>query len=610
MNAALRRGAAPFVMMQSPVVPLSVASTSSSRVFDGQQCACRPWYGRRRHVARPGMSGFVQLMRRADVPKRWHYRATGSGESTTEDSLGRNLKQTMADLDSILGIEEEEEEEEEAKEAEVVHPAMDSSIKDAVLEQAEKIAEDTSRGEESKRKIYEELLKVVESATRMADDAEGEKDIREKIESLIQTINPEGVVTKGDIRTMKEQVFGATTFWVTEIIPSDNPEKGVIVRGNMRGDKGQLFSDILRKLKDVFGDKYEAFLVEDMMVENPGDDQTPRVAIQIMPAAQALPQETASWQLIVTIILLILTFGSSVQLGLVANIGKLPKETIDWLAQPENFNAEVLPPGLSDFSLLPFLLSSLPITATVMTLQFVHEAGHRAVAYIRKLKLGPAFFIPNSQLGTFGTITQLKSLAKNRTELWDFAFGGPALGGLASLVVLVTGIFLALDPNTPRESLVPVPTVLLQGSLLLGSFMKLVLGQQATSQPEVLLHPLTIAGWCGLTTTALNLLPVGTLDGGRLMQSAYGQRTLNITSLFTYAGLGLGLLGSSLSLPFGLYVLICQRNAEQYVQDTVTPPPQSRQTITAAMALFAVLVLLPMAPFSSSGSGVSGGMMM
>ena len=61
-------------------------------------------------------------------------------------------------------------------------------------------------------------------------------------------------MTKGDIRTMKEQVFGTTTFWVTEIVPSDNPEKGVIVRGNMRGDKGQLFSDILRKLKDVFGE--------------------------------------------------------------------------------------------------------------------------------------------------------------------------------------------------------------------------------------------------------------------------------------------------------------------------------------------------------------------
>ena len=49
-------------------------------------------------------------------------------------------------------------------------------------------------------------------------------------------------------------------------------------------------------------------------------------------------------------------------------------------------------------------------------------------------------------------------------------------------------------------------------------------------------------------------------------QAAYGQSTLSITSFFTYVGLALGFLGSSLALPFGLYVLICQRAPEKYVQ--------------------------------------------
>lgn len=51
-----------------------------------------------------------------------------------------------------------------------------------------------------------------------------------------------------------------------------------------------------------------------------------------------------------------------------------------------------------------------------------------------------------------------------------------------------------------------------------------------------------------------------------LLQAAYGQSTLTITSFFTYVGLGLGFLGSSLALPFGLYVLICQRTTEKGVQ--------------------------------------------
>ena len=70
------------------------------------------------------------------------------------------------------------------------------------------------------------------------------------------------------------------------------------------------------------------------------------------------------------------------------------------------------------------------------------------------------------------------------------------------------------------------------------------------------------------------------------------------------AGLGLGLLGSSLSLPFGLYVLICQRSAEKYIQDNVSPVANQKQTATAIAVLTAVLVLVPMAPEVAQSVGV------
>jgi hypothetical protein len=50
------------------------------------------------------------------------------------------------------------------------------------------------------------------------------------------------------------------------------------------------------------------------------------------------------------------------------------------------------------------------------------------------------------------------------------------------------------------------------------------------------------------------------------VQSAFGRQALSLSSFFTYVGLGLGLLGSSLALPFGLYVIICQRGAEKYIK--------------------------------------------
>lgn len=73
-------------------------------------------------------------------------------------------------------------------------------------------------------------------------------------------------------------------------------------------------------------------------------------------------------------------------------------------------------------------------------------------------------------------------------------------------------------PLLLQESLVPVPTQLFQGSLLLGSIANAVLGESAMSNSNVLIHPVLIGGWCGLVATALNSLPVGSLDGGKMTQ--------------------------------------------------------------------------------------------
>ena len=143
-----------------------------------------------------------------------------------------------------------------------------------------------------------------------------------------------------------------------------------------------------------------------------------------------------------------------------------------------------------------------------------------------------------------------------------------------------------------------------RGVLCLCTGTVLALGPDALSEPVWAIGPLVIAGWCGLLTNALNLLPVGCLDGGRMVQAAYGRQALSLASFFTYVGLGLGLLGSSLSLPFGLYVLICQRSAERYIQDSVTPVSSGKQSATAVAVLTAVLVLLPMAPEVAQSVGV------
>ena len=116
------------------------------------------------------------------------------------------------------------------------------------------------------------------------------------------------------------------------------------------------------------------------------------------------------------------------------------------------------------------------------------------------------------------------------------------------------------------------------------------------TKAQVMVHPNLVAGWCSLVGTARNALPVGSLDGGRIVQAAYGKKTLTIAALLTYAGLGFGLLGSTLSLPFGLYVLFCQRVPETFIKDQMTGVNTNRALYGAAVLIFAVATLLPMAP--------------
>jgi hypothetical protein len=94
-----------------------------------------------------------------------------------------------------------------------------------------------------------------------------------------------------------------------------------------------------------------------------------------------------------------------------------------------------------------------------------------------------------------------------------------------------------------------------------------------------------------------------------MVQAAFGRQALALTSFFTYLGLGLGLLGSDLALPFGLYVIITQRTEEKFIQDSVTPPSGARVSLTAAAVLFAVLVLCPMAPELADAWGVGPSVM-
>ncbi|WCJ43571.1 Peptidase M50 family protein [Euphorbia peplus] len=402
---------------------------------------------------------------------------------------------------------------------------------------------------------------------------------------LMELLGPEKV-DPTDVKLIKEKLFGYTTYWVTKEEPFGDFGEGVLFLGNLRGKREDVFAKLQNLLAEVAGNKYNLFMVEEPNSEGPDPRGGPRVSFGLLRKEVSEPGPTTLWQYVIAVLLFLLTIGSSVELGIASQINRLPPEVVKYFTDPNASD----PPDME--LLVPFVDSALPLAYGILGILLFHEVGHFLVAIPKKVKLSIPFFIPNITLGSFGAVTQFKSILPDRATKVDISLAGPFAGAALSCSMFAVGLSLSSNPAMSGE-LVQVPSMLFQGSLLLGLISRATLGFTAMHAATVPIHPLVIAGWCGLTTTALNLLPVGCLDGGRAVQGVFGKNALLGFGLTTYTLLGLGVLGGPLSLPWGLYVLICQRDPEKPCLNDVTEVGTWRKAVVIAAVLLVFLTLIP-----------------
>ncbi|KAL6957335.1 putative zinc metalloprotease egy1, chloroplastic [Sarracenia purpurea var. burkii] len=403
---------------------------------------------------------------------------------------------------------------------------------------------------------------------------------------LMELLGPEKV-DPADVKLIKEKIFGYSTFWVTKEEPFGDLGEGILFLGNLRGIREAVFNRLQSQLVELMDDKYNLFMVEEPNSEGPDPRGGPRVSFGMLRKEVSEPGPTTLWQYVIAFLLFLLTIGSSVELGISSQLNRLPPEVVKYFTDP---NASE-PPDMQ--LLFPFVESALPLAYGVLGVQLFHEVGHFLAAFPKEVKLSIPYFIPNITLGSFGAITQFKSILPDRKTQVDISLAGPFAGAALSFSMFTVGLLLSSNPDAAGD-LVQVPSMLFQGSLLLGLISRATLGYTAMHAATVLVHPLVIAGWCGLTTSAFNMLPVGCLDGGRAVQGAFGKNALIGFGLTTYTLLGLGVLGGALSLPWGLYVLICQRTPEKPCLNDVTEVGTWRRTILSVAILLVVLTLLPL----------------
>jgi len=168
----------------------------------------------------------------------------------------------------------------------------------------------------------------------------------------------------------------------------------------------------------------------------------------------------------------------------------------------------------------------LPYALSLLLILGVHESGHYIAARRYNMKATLPYFIPIPFfLGTFGAFIQLRSPVPNRRALFDVGIAGPLAGLIVALPLLIWGLAHSEIVTMPETaSLLNFEALDPGASIALALLSKLALGSQLGIDNAIHLHPVAVSGALGLVVTALNLMPVGQLDGGHIVHAMYGQR--------------------------------------------------------------------------------------
>jgi membrane-associated protease RseP (regulator of RpoE activity) len=260
------------------------------------------------------------------------------------------------------------------------------------------------------------------------------------------------------------------------------------------------------------------------------------------------------------------------------------------------------------FGNLPWeLWRGLPYALSLLLILGAHELGHYFAARRHKLAVTLPYFIPLpfvSLIGTMGAFIQLRQPMRNRKVLLDVGAAGPLTGLLFAIPILLIGLSMAqlmqvqtcYPPGTPPE----LRAYIYEGDSFLYALAKtLIFGRFVPDGvQDVLLSSsqLAWAGWTGLLVTALNLIPIGQLDGGHILYALVGERARRLYYPALIGMFGLTLLSSNW-LIWALLLLFLGRVYATPL-DTITPL-DSRRRWVAVLALLVMVVIFTPAPLAT-----------
>ena len=260
-----------------------------------------------------------------------------------------------------------------------------------------------------------------------------------------------------------------------------------------------------------------------------------------------------------------------------------------------DFRMEELP--ISAWSLIAH---GLWYSSTILAILGCHELGHYLACRYYDVDASLPFFLPVPVLmtGTLGAFIRIREPIPQKRMLFDIGIAGPIAGFLVAVPTLFIGIAMSHVVRLPD----PLPPMTFElGEPLLYKFASWAFWGVQPDGYTLNMHPMAFAAWFGLLATALNLFPIGQLDGGHISYAVLGPRSTYVTFLMIGVAIALAAFFSTSWIVWtGLTVVMLFMFGPRHprVSDEHVPLDRTRHLLAVLAVVMFVLCFTP-APIQS-----------
>jgi len=245
---------------------------------------------------------------------------------------------------------------------------------------------------------------------------------------------------------------------------------------------------------------------------------------------------------------------------------------------------------LNPFTWSELMVRGLWYSVPILAILGCHELGHYMACRYYGVAASRPYFIPMPLVltGTLGAFIRIRQPIPGKRELFDIGIAGPIAGFVIAVPALFVGMYLSRVVELPRN--ISGDVLWLGEPLLFKAAAWLTFGQVADGY-TINMHPVAFAGWFGLLATALNLFPIGQLDGGHISYAVLGRKSTPLTLVMVVCLIGLAVFSSlSWAVWAGLTTLMLLVFGPHHPRtpDEHIPLDSTRK----ALALFAVIMFI------------------